>query len=160
MSAKQVLIIDDEENMRHMLEITLRKAGYRPETAADGEIGLQKMTREMEIPDWEIGVEVLKEDHIIGTFPISKKIAVFSKISPGSYTIRLTNGRVLWNGELTRENLLWTYAYPGKELRLAAETVAAEQTPTKIELFLDGELEMSVFAGLESGEMRIRVREA
>lgn len=121
---------------------------------------IQKMTQEIKIPDLEIGVEVLKEDQVIGTFPISPKLAVFSHISPGSYTIQLSNGRVVWKGELTREDLLWNYAYPGKELSLAAETVPAEQIPTKIELFLDGELEMSVFAGLESGEMRIRVRKA
>jgi two-component system, NtrC family, response regulator AtoC len=38
-----VLIIDDEENMRHMLATTIARAGYVVETAADGEQGLQKL---------------------------------------------------------------------------------------------------------------------
>jgi len=40
MSGKRVLVIDDEKNMRHMLEAMLSKAGYVVETAADGQAGL------------------------------------------------------------------------------------------------------------------------
>jgi len=40
MTGKRVLVIDDETNMRHMLEVMLEKAGYLPETAADGAEGL------------------------------------------------------------------------------------------------------------------------
>ncbi len=36
MSQKRVLIIDDEKNMRHMLEVMLSKAGYQVESAGDG----------------------------------------------------------------------------------------------------------------------------
>lgn len=43
MSGKRVLIIDDEMNMRHMLQIMLNKAGYVADTAADGFEGLEKM---------------------------------------------------------------------------------------------------------------------
>ena len=38
---KKLLIIDDEENMRHMLAVLLSKLGYRVDTAADGSVGLQ-----------------------------------------------------------------------------------------------------------------------
>ncbi len=41
--SKRLLIIDDEDNMRHMLSALLRKSGYRIDTAADGEEGLQKV---------------------------------------------------------------------------------------------------------------------
>ena len=34
--AKQLLVIDDEENMRHMLSVLLKKSGYSVETAPDG----------------------------------------------------------------------------------------------------------------------------
>ena len=40
---KRLLVIDDEENMRHMLSTVLGKAGYTVETAANGLEGL-KMT--------------------------------------------------------------------------------------------------------------------
>jgi two-component system response regulator AtoC len=39
-----VLIIDDEENMRHMLSKMLGKDGYRVETAGDGEEGVARLT--------------------------------------------------------------------------------------------------------------------
>jgi len=41
--AKTLLIIDDEDNMRHMLTALLRKSGYRIDTAADGDEGLAKV---------------------------------------------------------------------------------------------------------------------
>ena len=45
MQGKRVLVIDDEKNMRHMLQIMLSKAGYETETAGDGLEGLEKMGR-------------------------------------------------------------------------------------------------------------------
>ncbi len=41
--AKSLLIIDDEENMRHMLSALLKKMGYRIDTAKDGQEGLEKV---------------------------------------------------------------------------------------------------------------------
>ncbi|GBC62073.1 sigma-54-dependent Fis family transcriptional re gulator [Desulfonema ishimotonii] len=40
---KDLLIIDDEENMRHMLTALLTKSGYRIDEAADGSEGLEKV---------------------------------------------------------------------------------------------------------------------
>jgi two-component system response regulator AtoC len=40
---KRVLIVDDEENMRHMLQVMLQKAGYVAQVAADGVEGLEQM---------------------------------------------------------------------------------------------------------------------
>jgi len=44
-SEKRVLIVDDEKNMRHMLQVMLNKAGYAAETAADGVEGLDLMEK-------------------------------------------------------------------------------------------------------------------
>lgn len=46
MTAERVLIIDDEENMRHMLGVMLTKAGYAVSTAEDGMKGLAAMEKE------------------------------------------------------------------------------------------------------------------
>ena len=40
-SEKTLLVIDDEENMRHMLSTVLAKAGYRVDCATDGSRGLE-----------------------------------------------------------------------------------------------------------------------
>jgi two-component system response regulator AtoC len=42
MIPKRILIIDDEENFRHMLSVILVKEGYEVETASNGEEGLKK----------------------------------------------------------------------------------------------------------------------
>jgi two-component system response regulator AtoC len=39
-TSKRLLIIDDEENMRHMLTVLLKKTGYLADTAADGQHAL------------------------------------------------------------------------------------------------------------------------
>ncbi len=43
MLPRRILIIDDEENFRHMLSVILKKEGYEVETASNGEEGLQKV---------------------------------------------------------------------------------------------------------------------
>jgi two-component system, NtrC family, response regulator AtoC len=45
MERQRVLVIDDEENMRHMLKTMLEKSGYSVECAADGQDGLKQMER-------------------------------------------------------------------------------------------------------------------
>ena len=44
-SAKRLLVIDDEENMRHMLSTVLAKAGYSVDCAMDGSQGLQMIDK-------------------------------------------------------------------------------------------------------------------
>lgn len=44
MPKKSILIIDDEENMRHMLSVMLKKKGFEVVTAEDGVDGLSKIT--------------------------------------------------------------------------------------------------------------------
>jgi two-component system response regulator AtoC len=43
---KRLLIIDDEESMRHMLQVMLQKAGYAVQTAADGLEGLEQIAKQ------------------------------------------------------------------------------------------------------------------
>ena len=42
-SEKHILVIDDEENMRHMLEAMLKRTGYTVASASDGSEGLAKV---------------------------------------------------------------------------------------------------------------------
>lgn len=45
-SSKKLLIIDDEDNMRHMLSTMLRKTDYEIDTAVDGADGLNKISEQ------------------------------------------------------------------------------------------------------------------
>ena len=44
MIPKRILIVDDEENFRHMLSVILKKEKYDVETASNGEEGLKKIS--------------------------------------------------------------------------------------------------------------------
>jgi len=46
MTQPHILIIDDEENLRQMLSVMLRKQGFIPDTAASGAEGLEKLGRQ------------------------------------------------------------------------------------------------------------------
>lgn len=45
MAGNRVLIIDDEENMRHMLQVMLNREGYHTQTASDGAEGLKMLEK-------------------------------------------------------------------------------------------------------------------
>jgi two-component system response regulator AtoC len=44
-SMKRVLVVDDEINMRHMLQVMLTKAGYFADAAGDGFEALEKLEK-------------------------------------------------------------------------------------------------------------------
>ena len=72
--------------------------------------------------------------------PASKTI---DNIITGVYTIAFATGRLIWEGELSEQDLIWAEAYPGKPVKLAADT--------------GGEIMIRVFAGLESGRIEVTV---
>ena len=49
-TVKKVLVIDDEDNMRHMLSILLTGQGYAVETASDGLAGLKLLIEQSTRP--------------------------------------------------------------------------------------------------------------
>lgn len=106
---------------------------------------------DQEIP---IEVEVLKEKRIIASVSISSVASSLSPVSPGNYLFRFSNGRALWEGEIKKEDLIWAFAYPEKDLPMAAETESSKEKSTRSISLLNGELIIHIFAGLEMGELR------
>jgi hypothetical protein len=143
-------VFDDDEKQKKTLEAALRS---HPEWHAEY-MRIREESQPFLTPEAPINVEVLKGDEIIGSFPIPAAPSSIVSISPGTYTVQLSNGRVLWEGELTREDVIWTYAFPQKDLPMAAKTEAPEQESTKTIQLLNGELIMEVFAGLETGTFK------
>jgi len=74
MIPKRILIIDDEENFRHMLSLTLSKEKYEVDTASNGAEGLQKITAsafdqvlcDIRMPEMD-GLAFLREVQKMGT---------------------------------------------------------------------------------------------
>ena len=87
--------------------------------------------------------------------PIGVKTISVPNIFPGAYTLTLSTGRLIWEGMILPEQVLWAEAYPGRDLEMAAQTGDLGQEATHVESLLNGELELRMYPGLEAGTMRI-----
>jgi hypothetical protein len=87
--------------------------------------------------------------------PFSEKI---KNIKPGKYDVRLSTGRMLWQGELTEQDLVWTAAFPGTDMALAADTGDDAEHMTREIRLLEGELIIRVMPELESGCIELEKR--
>jgi hypothetical protein len=141
----------DEEQKEALIE-SIRSI---PEWNAEYE-KVKELAQAFQAPETPIEIEVLKGDRIIGSCTVSLEPTTIGGITPGTYTVRFSNGRVLWEGDLSRQELLWAFAYPEKDLPMAAETEPSQREPTKTLSLLSGELIMQVFAGIETGEIRLK----
>jgi hypothetical protein len=102
-------------------------------------------------------ISIFHEDKLLKSltfveFPDSKTI---DNITPGSYNMAFATGRVIWQGQLTEKDLIWTEAFPGQPLKLSADTGEAEGEPTQETSIFDGEIALRVYAGPESGRIEI-----
>jgi hypothetical protein len=76
---------------------------------------------------------------------------------PGHYVLSMDSGRILWETELTANDLTWTGAFPGRSLPLAAATSDHEDQPSQTISLLNGEIIVNVYPGLERGRLEIKV---
>lgn len=108
----------------------------------------------------QIVLVVEREGNMFATIRIdpSGGTGRLSGIMPGRYTICLSTGRLLWEGELGEADLVWAKAFPGRPLALAADTRGAQQMPSRKES-LDGGLTLLVFPGVEAGELSVVIDE-
>ena len=143
-------VFDGDEKQKETLKTALRS---QPEWDAEY-VRIREESQSFLPIEAPMNVEVLKSDEIIDSFPFPTTSSSIGSIRPGTYTVQLSNGRVLWEGKLTREDVIWTYAFPQKDLPMAAKTEHAAQKPTKTIQLLKGELIMEVFVGLETGAFK------
>jgi hypothetical protein len=113
--------------------------------------------RELQQAPTGVSVSILRENEPFRslTFTKSPDSKTIDKIVPGRYTVALATGRIIWQGLLTERDLIWTEAYPGRALRLSADTGEPEGEPTQQVSALEGDIVLRVFAGLESGRIEI-----
>ncbi|MFC1676612.1 hypothetical protein ACFL3G_06070 [Planctomycetota bacterium] len=104
-------------------------------------------------------IRVFSGKRLIGEMTFAKAIGCESieGIFPGSYTLKLDIGRVIWKGNLAGKDLIWTEAFGTKRLDLAAETEDIERQPTRKIMLLDGDVVLHTFAGIESGSIEVEL---
>jgi len=102
-------------------------------------------------------IEIVRNDQTINTFDpdSSKDIFVIRGISPGDYSIRLSNGRLLWHSRLDKNSLLWSEAFPNKEYPAAAMTEPLTVESTISTEICDNSFNLNVIPGLETGTIVI-----
>jgi hypothetical protein len=91
-----------------------------------------------------------------GNFPVTHKI---QNVTPGLYTISLDTGRIIWQEDLTEQELIWTIAFPEQALDLAADTGEGVARSTREIRLLDGSLIVRVFPEIESGRLELKIGE-
>jgi len=82
-------------------------------------------------------------------------VRTITNVAPGHFTLKLAIGRVIWNGEFKKEDLIWSVAFPGEGLRLAAETEQPETKASCIIRLFNGEVILRVIPGIEHGNIDI-----
>ena len=142
---------DGPEEVRKSL---IKRIQSNPDLAHRYQELLEELSPENEPP---LEVELYKNDQLLGAQPLpSEQQGVsFDQIEPGNYSIRLSNGRVLWEDKIEAKDVIWALAYPEKEYPMAAATEKDESNRTKSIKLLDGELALFLYAGLESGGIEL-----
>lgn len=86
------------------------------------------------------------------------QIQTLKDITPGRYRFILETGRLIGDAELAKNELLWEYAFPKQDLKLAADTGDTVQRPTRTIKLLNGEVIIKAFPGIDSGRMEVEIR--
>ncbi|MFI5303914.1 MAG: response regulator [Nitrospiria bacterium] len=91
MGGEKILVIDDEENFRHLFFQTLRKAGYQVRTAESGQEAfdlLRKQTFDLSLIDIKMspqdGFSILEK--VKHEYPQMKVIMITAYATPETYT--------------------------------------------------------------------------
>jgi hypothetical protein len=108
---------------------------------------------------YEVSIE--RNNHPVGTFSLIKegRSQLLKNMYPGHYTLKLDTGRVIWDGELSQKDLIWSQAHPGKPLKLAADTEEKVILPKREISLLGDKIVLQVFPGVESGTLGIKIKE-
>ena len=117
--------------------------------------------RILEALERRTAIEILieRENHLVGSCLLedSPGRQNVSGIKPGSYQLKLDTGRIIWKGHLTEKDLLWTKAFPGQPLEVAADTGESGSRPTRTVDLAENGIVLRFYAGVESGSMEIEV---
>ena len=107
-----------------------------------------------------LSIEVLKNDKLLGSqqCSINSKPLIVFNVTPGEYTIQLSNGRLLWNKKLVAKDIMWKQAFPDKEFLAAAMTEPTKSLISITELLLNGEVSLDIFPGIESGIIKLTLK--
>ena len=101
---------------------------------------------------------VLLRDGVIAeqvTLSLTEGLAVMDRIVPGHYELALETGWLIWEAELTVEDLLWTEVHPDEPLAWAASSETRQERPTRTFDLKETGLILNIYPGLEDGRLEL-----
>ena len=142
-----------ESERRAALDVVLSRAPWRQafeELAAE--------TRQLNVPSQGPELVLSCDDRPLARMVLGRQLLRHSGARPGLYAFALDSGRVLWSERLERRHLVWSAAFPGKPLRLAADTGQSRVRPAYQAKRLKSRLVVRVLPGVEGGCIVIEVK--
>jgi hypothetical protein len=89
------------------------------------------------------------------TFDRTSGIQTVSDVRPGYWQLKTDTGRVLWEGLLTADDVIWAKSHPGRDLPLAAGTGESMRQATREIALLGGTVTLRVYPGVDRGVLEI-----
>lgn len=105
-----------------------------------------------------IKLEIYKDGKLLKNISLEDDKSEVSKIEVGEYTISLNNGRVLWVGEITDQDIMLD-PIKNTDYKMAASTEDKVSETTKTIKLMNNELTLFVYAGLEYGKLKFVLNE-
>jgi len=134
--------------------------GILKEDKLRSEFNRIKSNLHSDVPDdYSLEIQLFKGDKFIEEFSYNSKSPLyeFRRIYTGYYTIKLSNGRILWQSELELNDLVWKEAFPDQEYELAADTTGELGETSLDKTLSEKSLRVRVYPGLESGRIVLNV---
>jgi len=100
-----------------------------------------------------LGLELYKGAKLLSEFFLDDEEKEISHIEAGNYSIKLNNGRLLWEGKITKKEILID-KNERNNYKMAAATSESQEKPTRTIELINNEIQVLVFAGLENGKLK------
>lgn len=147
--------LDDEDQRRISLELIRSTDAWAEYEQVRSELA------HIDASPFQSDIRLVRGEQVVGAVTLREKspTASIANIVPGDYELVLGTGRVLWEGALTAADCIWTAAFPGAPVALAADTEQAERHITREIPLLEGELTLRVHPGIEAGRLELTWRD-
>jgi hypothetical protein len=153
----EILLLGGQEQYRQGFEQFVRFMGAVYDYMFDEDQYLDLIRSADPPPDPGIEIVFERNGAYLATITYRHRriIRTITNVAPGHFTLKLAIGRVIWSGELTRKDLIWSEAFPREDLRLAAETEKPATKVSRIIRLFNSEVIIRVIPGIEHGNVDI-----
>ena len=101
---------------------------------------------------------IFRDDILICTVSLNEsKTQSIHGIVPGTYTVRLSTGRVIWRGYLSQEDLIIRKRPGSQSMKFAADSDDLKTEPARVVTLLGGRMVLKIFKGFDSGVIQIEL---